>query len=162
MHVSFAMFYLTILAVAAITAVTTSAVAYLRNRDVRAQYAYIRSWASRCEERPANVWATAPTSAWRRLYRPPPREDDYVWPTPEPWPPATQIQAPAAAPRQIREARELDEDRILPLDRYAALSPAVIESHAQQLLDTVVWPDLAEQIAGIESSRYGRHRADRR
>jgi hypothetical protein len=179
-QLSFATFYPTIIAVAVLTAVTTSAVAYLRNRDVRAQYAYIRSWANRYNERPAIGWATSPTNAWRRLYRPPPRnDDDYVWPTPEPWP-AAQSAPPAPmlppvppappvasvppfidAPQRPYEGPDTN-DRIVSMDRYAALSPAAIDSHALQLLDTVAWPNLAEEITHLESTRSGRHRADRR
>ena len=47
-------------------------------------------------------------------------------------------------------------------ERYRSLAPAVIEAGAQQLLDTVAWPDLSEQIAGLDGVRTGRHRADRR
>jgi hypothetical protein len=180
-HLSFASFYLTIIAVATITAVATSAVAYLRNRDVRAQYAYIRSWANRYNERPAIGWATSPTNAWRRLYRPPPRNDDgYVWPTPEPWPaaesappvspapilpsipPAIAPAAPVSGPPQRAYGNADTGERILGLDRYAVLAPAAIDSHAMQMLDTVAWPNLAEQISRLESIRSGRHRADRR
>jgi hypothetical protein len=174
---TFGLFYLTVIAVAAITAVSTGLIVHLRNRDVRAQYAYIRSWVERPEAERLTSWANTATSAWRRLYIPPARRDadndtraDYVWPTPEPWPgqdnsggypelvsgagTGTVYQGSGAHPVVITRS-SLDE-------RYRTLAPAVIEANAQQLLDTVAWPDLSEQIAGIDRVRTGRHRADRR
>lgn len=173
-HMTFGLFYLTVIAVAAITAVSTGLIVHLRNRDVRAQYAYIRSWVERPEADRLTAWATTATSAWRRLYIPPARRDvddspngEYVWPTPEPWPShddsgsfrpvsgaGTVYQGSDSQPVVISKST-LDE-------RYRTLAPAVIEANAQQLLDTVAWPDLSEQIAGLDRVRTGRHRADRR
>lgn len=176
-HMTFGLFYLTVIAVAAITAVSTGLIVHLRNRDVRAQYAYIRNWVERPEAERLTSWANTATNAWRRLYIPPARREvdydrrngDYVWPTPEPWPaqddsgaypevldggPGTVYQGSGSHPVVITKST-LDE-------RYRTLAPAVIEANAQQLLDTVAWPDLSEQIAGLDRVRTGRHRADRR
>ena len=173
-HMTFGLFYLTVIAVAAIAAVSTGLIVHLRNRDVRAQYAYIRNWVERPEAERLTSWANTATSAWRRLYIPPARraveynpDGEYVWPTPEPWPShdvsgefrpvsggGTVYQGSGAHPVVITKST-LDE-------RYRSLAPAVIEAGAQQLLDTVAWPDLSEQIAGLDGVRTGRHRADRR
>lgn len=176
-HMTFGLFYLTVIAVAAIASVSTGLIVHLRNRDVRAQYAYIRSWVERPEAERLTSWANTATSAWRRLYIPAARREvdsrpagDYVWPTPEPWPAqddsgaypslvsgagtGTVYQGSGSHPVVITKAT-LDE-------RYRTLAPAVIEANAQQLLDTVAWPDLSEQIAGLDQVRTGRHRADRR
>lgn len=170
-HMTFGLFYLTVIAVAAITAVSTGLVVHLRNRDVRAQYAYIRNWVERPEAERLTSWANTATSAWRRLYVPPARRGteyvsaadytgevvDYVWPTPEPWPgeSAEPVEADAARPPAVITKSTVDE-------RYRTLAPAVIEASAQKLLDTVAWPDLSDQIAGLDRVRAGRHRADRR
>ena len=164
-HMTFGLFYLTVIAVAAITAVTTGLVVHLRNRDVRAQYAYIRSWVERPEAERLTSWANTATSAWRRLYIPPARRDsdqgraaEYVWPTPEPWPGEeddSAVRGTAGTQAVVITKATVDE-------RYRTLAPAVIEANAQQLLDTVAWPDLSDQIAGMDRIRTGRHRADRR
>jgi hypothetical protein len=173
-HMTFGLFYLTVIAVAAITAVSTGLIVHLRNRDVRAQYAYIRNWVERPEAERLTSWANTATSAWRRLYIPPARREpeyinqngEYVWPTPEPWPSqsdsggypmvggaGTVYEGSGGHP--VITKSSLDE-------RYRSLAPAVIEANAQQLLDTVAWPDLSEQIAGLDQVRTGRHRADKR
>jgi hypothetical protein len=176
-HMTFGLFYLTVIAVAAITAVSTGLIVHLRNRDVRAQYAYIRSWVERPEAERLASWASTATNAWRRLSIPPARngeyarpgeytqDSEYAWPNQEPWPsgddsgayPAigTSYQASAANQPAVITKSTLDE-------RYRTLAPAVIEANAQQLLDTVAWPDLSDQIAGLDRVRTGRHRADRR
>lgn len=175
-NMTFGLFYLTVIAVAAITAVSTGLIVHLRNRDVRAQYAYIRNWVERPEAERLTSWANTATSAWRRLYIPPARRavdydhrNEYIWPTPEPWPsqedsggypavsggPAGSVYEGSDAYPVVITKSTLDE-------RYRTLAPAVIEASAQQLLDTVAWPDLSEQIAGLDRVRTGRHRADRR
>lgn len=176
-HMTFGLFYLTVIAVAAITSVTTGLIVHLRNRDVRAQYAYIRSWVERPEAERLTSWANTATSAWRRLYIPPARrqaEDnptgDYVWPTPEPWPaqdssggyPMVGSGTGTGTVYQGSDAHPVVITKSTVDERYRTLAPAVIEQNVQQLLDTVAWPDLSEQIAGIDQIRSGRHRADRR
>lgn len=160
-QLTFGTLYLTVVAVVTVTSVSTGLVIHLRNRDVRAQYAYIRSWAERSdrERGTMSTWATQATSAWRRLYVPTSRrEQDYVWPTPEPWPAEFQ----AEGERDDEPATIEPADLTTVDERYRTLSPAVIEANAQHLLDTVAWPDLSEQIADAERARTGRHRADRR
>src|SRR5512139_1045039 len=161
---TFGLFYLTVIAVAAIAAVSTGLIVHLRNRDVRAQYAYIRNWVERPEAERLTSWANTATSAWRRLYIPPSRRNpdnghvaEYIWPTPEPWPGEPDdsvVQGTVVQPVVITKAT-VDE-------RYRTLAPAVIEASAQHLLDTVAWPDLSDEIAGLDRVRTGRHRADRR
>jgi hypothetical protein len=182
-HMTFGLFYLTVIAVAAITAVSTGLVVHLRNRDVRAQYAYIRTWVERPEAERLTSWANTATSAWRRLYIPPARRGteyvsaadyagevvDYVWPTPEPWP--VEGGRPVEGVGSVESGRPVEADAaVQPAvitkstvdERYRTLAPALIEASAQKLLDTVAWPDLSDEIAGMDRVRTGRHRADRR
>ena len=63
-HMTFGLFYLTVIAVAAIAAVSTGLIVHLRNRDVRAQYAYIRNWVERPEAERLTSWAN---TAGRRV-----------------------------------------------------------------------------------------------